>query len=330
MKEETKLAKFLGYGISSVFVAIFSLGVGMLFMSAFFSGELNFPFVSAAGTSTNLSSTVTVGNAAPTVNTVTLNGGSVINLTAGTTTNITVGAQLGDSNGCADFMTNGTTTMMLYRSGITSSTCSTTQSNVNCYKLPIATSTCTGAGTSTTITATTTFAVYYFADGTDVSSTASSQNWLATVWIRDASNATGSKDSAGVELNTMTALDITTSSIDYGTLGAGASSSVSSVATTTNAGNSSSTLYLSAIQTLGSGGNWMATGSQHYATSSTAYGTNDFALQDTDTLVSGFVMTGPTSTSAVAKATFWRLLVPGGSPSGTYSGTTKFLAGWTQ
>lgn len=273
----------------------------------------------------NLTSQVIVGNAAPTVSSVSINGGTNITLTANATQTVQVNATISDSNGCAD-LTGGSSTILLYRSGYTSSSCNTTQNNQYCYKATAftVTSTCQGG---TTINTTTTFELYYFADATDASSSYSGQNWLATVIQRDAADAISFADSSGVEVNTLTAINVTTSSVNYGTLSANTDTgSTNQIATTTNAGNSSTTLQLSALSTLTSGPNSIPTSSQKYATSSFTYSSGGTALSATPTTVSGFLLTKPTSTSNVQAATFWGLQVPNGTPTGTYTGTNVFSA----
>lgn len=275
---------------------------------------------------TNISTSLIVGNALPSVAAVTVNNASSsINLTANATTTVTVNFQISDNNGCTDVFSSGSISILLYRSGITSSSCNSSQNNLNCYKKTTSTNSC--AGINTSANATTTFDVYYFADATDASSSYVAQNWLATVIATDASNATGSADSSGIEMNTLVAINVTTSSINYGTVTAGSDTGATNeTATTTNAGNSSTTLQLYAQQTLSSGANAIATSSQRYATSSFTYGTGDVALTDSAATVNGFILTSPTSTSAVSGATFWGVSVSSSYPTGTYTGTTVFSA----
>ena len=278
-----------------------------------------------AGTTQTASSTVIVGNAAPSVLDVIVNANGEINLTPNATTAVNVTARISDNNGCTD-ITGGTSTILLYRSGYTSSTCLSTQNNLNCYMATLFTASSSCA--SNQIYTTTTFGVYYFADPTDASSTEyGSQTWLATVIFKDSNNTTGSGDPlSGVELRSMTALNVTTSSINYGTLAASSTSVTNEVTTSTNAGNTSSTISLSANATLVSGGNVIATTSQHYATATFTYNTGDQALQETATHVAGSIMTKPTSTTTVNRAIFWALRVPAGTATGTYSGQTLFTA----
>lgn len=294
-----------------------------LSLAIFLIGSLIFLHTVFAVT-TNLTSQVIVGNAAPTVSSVVVNAGAPIVLTANATQNVSVTATITDNNGCPD-ITGGTTTILLYRSGVNSSTCLTAPNDLNCYRATAftASSTCT----TTSVNATTTFAVQYFAQATDSSSSFAAQNWIATVIFKDPANATGSSDATGVELNTLTAINVTTSSINYGTVSANTDTGATDqVATTTNAGNSSTTLQLSAVSTLTSGANSIATSSQHYSTSTFTYPGTSTALTASPVTVTGFLLTAPTSSSNVSQATFWGLSVPGGTATGTYTGTNLFSA----
>ena len=271
----------------------------------------------------SIPSSVTVGNAAPTVSSVVVNGGSSITLTPNTTTAVSVTATIADNNGCGD-VTGGTTTVLLYRANIGSSTCLTSQSSLNCYLATAftASSSCAGNAVNTT----TTFNLQYFAQATDGSSTFSGVGWRATVVFKDPSNATGSFDSATTTLNSLTAINITTSSINYGTLAASSTSGGTNQTTTiTNAGNTSTTLQLSGTA-LVSGGTSIATSSQHYATSTFTYGGGEQLLSGSAAAVSGFLLTAPTSTTNVAGTIFWGVSVPAGSPTGTYTGTSTFTS----
>src|SRR5580698_7565614 len=110
-----------------------------------------------AGTvvATNVTSTVTVGSAAPVISSVNINGTnpSTITLTANATTSINVEATISDNNGCSE-ITGGTTTILLYRSGVGSSSCFSTASNLNCYQATVftASSSCSGGTVNTTTT----------------------------------------------------------------------------------------------------------------------------------------------------------------------------------
>ena len=274
----------------------------------------------------NLTSQVIVGNALPTVSGVAVNAGANITLTTNATTAIAVNATVTDNNGCSDIL-NGSSTILLYRSGITSSTCMTGANNANCYLATAFTST-SSCQSSVTINTTTTFGVYYFANATDASSSFNANTWLATVVARDGSNSTGTADLAtGVEVLTLTGINVTTSSVNYGSLSANSDTgAVNQMTTSTNAGNSSTTLQLSAQSTLTSGANSISTSSQHYSTSTFTYAGTSTALTAVAVTVPGFLLTAPTSTNNVQQVVFWGLAVPSGAATGTYTGTSVFTS----
>ncbi len=241
----------------------------------------------AAGTTSSISSVLTISNSSPIVSSVIVNGGSSSTLIANATTAINVTANIADYNGCAD-ITGGTSTILLYRSSITSSTCMTTKNNLNCYLATAftATSSCLS---NTNINTTTTFGVYYFAQATDASSSFPSDNWLATVIASDSSHATGSNDSSGVELLTLTAISASTSSISYGTVNPSSTTGwVNQIMSISDVGNSSSTLQVSGIA-MTNGSNSLATSSQHYASSTFYFGVSGGGdvLTNTATTISG-------------------------------------------
>ncbi len=298
-------------------------------VASMFTGLFVVSHVILGATSTNITSQVIVGTAAPQVSAVTLNGSSAITLTANATTSVSVNATITDSNGCSE-ITGGTTTVLLYRAGVTSSTCLTTPNNLNCYVATAftATSTCSSGSQNTT----TTFGVYYFAQATDASSSFSSDHWTATVMFRTPDNTTGTGDASPQEtLNTLLALNVTTSSINYGTLAANSNTGATDqVTTSTNAGNSSTSLQLYAFATLTSGANVIPTSDQSFATSSFNY-TNAGSgtpLSGSAVTVTGFLLTAPTTTTSVAQAAFWGAQVPNNQPTGTYTGTNVFQALW--
>jgi len=283
-------------------------------------------FVAQTIFAANLSSQVVVATSIPTVSGVAINNGTPITLTAATTTAISVNATITDANGCGE-ITGGTSTIVLYRSGIPSSTCMAGANPLDCYVATVftASSTCAGG----TQTATTTFAVQYFAQATDASSSFSAQNWLATVIFKTADNTTGTADAGGVELNTLTAISVTTSSINYGALTANTNTgSTDQLTVVANAGDSSSSLQLAAQSTLVSGVNSIATSSQAFSTSTFTYPGTSTALTGSNVAVSGFLLTSPTSSTNVTSTIYWGLLVPNSTPTGTYTGTNSFTALW--
>ncbi|MEK7094336.1 MAG: hypothetical protein AAB903_03290 [Patescibacteria group bacterium] len=313
MEETNPLPKLSLYILGSIFV-----------LTLFAIAQTVF----GAGGTVNVSSLVVVGNSAPTVSNVVLNGGSLITLITNATTAITVGYTVTDANGCNDVFQSGSVTSTVFRSGV-GAAC--TANNANCYILhTTTTNACTGNASTTN--ATTTFGLYYFADSTNgASSSYAAQYWEASVLLADASSATSTASSTNQELDVLNAIDITTSSINYGTVSANANTGgTNQYATTTNAGNSSTTVRVHAISTLTSGANSMATSSQVYSTSSFTYAGTSTALTDTAVTISGLLMTAPTSTATTtyARTTFWGLGVPPSTATGSYTGTTRFTSLW--
>jgi hypothetical protein len=275
-------------------------------------------------------SKVIVTNSAPSVSAVYLNHGSTITLTANATTSVDMNYTITDANGCQDILTNlGTSTAM--RAGV-SSTCALanpTTSNLNCYTyLSRTTSTCSGDS----INVTDTVALYYFAQSTgNASSSYPSDHWKAWAQAVDQSNATGSAFSTPVNVDVLTAITVSTTSIDYGTVTASSTTgSTDQTATVLNVGNSSTSLQLLALSALTNGSLSIATGSQRYSTSTFTYPGTSTALTASAALVPGFFLTSPTSTANVSQSTFWGLLVPAGTATGTYAGTTEFASVWEQ
>jgi len=279
---------------------------------------------------TNLSSQVTVGTAAPSVTGVVINGGSPITLVGNATTTVNVTATITDANGCSE-ITPGTTTILLYRngSGVSSSTCLTTPNQLNCYQAFAFTASSTCSGSSQT--ATTTFALQYFAQATDVSSSFSGQKWFATVLFRTPDNTTGTGDVlTGVTLNTTNAINVTTSSINYGTITANSDTGSTNQSTTVaNVGNSSTSLQINALSTLVSSSSFaIATSSQGYYTAPFTYPGASTPLTGTAATVAAFTLTSPSSTTSPTGTIYWGLGVPNATPSGTYSGTNVYAALW--
>lgn len=273
----------------------------------------------------SVTSSVIVGNATPSVTSVVLNAGSAITLTSNATTSFNIGYTISDNNGCSD-ITGARTTTTVFRSGASGScaTATPTASNLNCYVyVTHTTSSCSG----TSLNATDTVQIFYFGQATDASSSFESQDWAAFVIVADGSGATSSATSTHVELNTLTAIDVTTSSINYSTVAAGSNTGATNqIATSTNAGNSSTTLQLRASATLVSGSNSIATSSQRFATSTFTFPGGATQLTDSNVTVTGFLLTSPTSTTTVADEVFWGLEIPNGTATGTYTGTNAFTS----
>lgn len=275
---------------------------------------------------------VEVGNATPSVTAVNISP-DPINLTENATTVITITATISDSNGCDDVFASGTITAVLYRSGVGGGA-SCTADDSNCYPnitLAEVDDTCTG-GTDTSGDASETIAIWYFAEATDASSSFSGQTWQATVKAVDGSNASSTNtDSSSPVLNTQAALNVT-ASINYGTLSAGTTSTLTqiqqSTTTVTNTGNSSLDSDISGTN-MTSGGNTIDANYQKFATSSAGYDSLIYTLSTSAQTIQ-FNLAKATSSSTPATAnSFWGINVPNGQANGIYNGTSTFDAVWS-
>lgn len=262
-------------------------------------------------------------NSNPTVSSVVVNGGSAITLNANSTTSVPISFTITDNNGCADVFTGGGVTTTLFRSGVGESC---TPNNLNCYVTNAQVNNCSGGNTAN---ATATIPIYYFAEATDASSTYSGQSWQAKIIVSDTAGLSSSSTSAGVNLNTLLAINLPSNSISYGTVGAGANTgSTNQIIEVQNVGNTSSTLQISGTN-LTYNTNIIPANSQRYATNTFTYNISDTPLNTFLTTVSGFFLTKPTSTSTVAKNLYWGIAAPPGNPMGTYNGTTTIIATWS-
>src|SRR3989344_9051564 len=290
-------------------VAIFLMGTFMILQTAL---------------AEDVSTTLIVANAPPTVTNVKILNDNPIVLTANATTAITVSFPVTDSNICTDVFELGTVSTTLLRGGVavyTNDNVDCTASNVDCYRVSTSTHDC-AAGVSADATAT--LEVYYFADATDGSSSYSAQAWQAFVIVQDQAVASGSASSSDQELNSLTSLTSQSSTIDYGSVAANADAGATNQQQPfANTGNTTSGLTVYGTALL-SGSNEIATGQQKYATSSFTYGTDDIALTETAVSVSDTTSTNPTSTEYVLTNLYWGIAILNGQATGTYAGTSTF------
>lgn len=269
----------------------------------------------------------TVNNVAPVVSNVTFNSGNAINLTEGTTTNISVTASVTDNNSCSGGEI-ATTYAYAYRSGIGYSGCdSSGESDDNhCYAEVTCTvvgGSCTGA-TDATADYTCTVAINYYADPTDVNTEFPSENWLASFKAIDDDTLEDVLEvGTGVEMNSLTALDVT-SAINFGALDVGQSNDpLDKITTVTPTGNVGLDQELSGTDMCTDfptcAGGTILVGYQKYALAVTTAYASGVALTTTETEVELNLEKVRTSTPPT-KNTWWGILIPTGTSPGSYSG----------
>ncbi|MBS3903625.1 MAG: hypothetical protein KGZ30_04625 [Anaplasmataceae bacterium] len=220
----------------------------------------------------------TVGTA-PVVGSITLNNSANITLIPATTTRVYASTTVSDADGAGDILY---ATSTFYRSGVGTS-CS--HNNQNCYQ--VASSSCSFAGSTTTVSCYADIAYNAQATG-NASSSFPAEKWQAAITVVDRQSlSNSSSSSANIHVGIITAIDSATSSINYGTITAGQNSGSSTQRLNViNYGNSSTTLRVS-------GGNLtynsysISVENQHYASSTFSYGGLEQPLSTTPTTISG-------------------------------------------
>jgi hypothetical protein len=281
----------------------------------------------ATGANQGSNSSYTVNNITPVVTNVVINGGLDINLTEGTTTPISITADVTDNNGCGNGEIS-TVTTNLYRSGLGSAACDTNGEDDydDCYAVVSCTeNTCSGAGASYSCSVD----VQYHADPTDLGTEFPTEKWYSTVIATDQySSANSYENNTGVILNSLTALDVT-SSINYGALSVGPNTgNLDQTTTTTTTGNVGIDQYLSGTDMDDGGINIIPVEQQKYDLASILYSLAA-ALTDSDTEVEINVpktrSTG-TVTTPETDDTYWGIEIPNGTVAGSYSGENSVTA----
>ncbi len=300
------------------YVGIIGIGifVGLLGWNMYLAWDIGFsPGTAYADTATT---SVDVGNATPTVSSVVLNTGSLIQLTENATTTISCTATITDENGGSDV---SSATSTIHRSGV-ATTCSADDNN--CYQ--ITSGNCVldaPAGNDRGVTCSAD--IWFHADPTDAG-TYNGDTWACKVTGTDSQSASGSNtDGTPPEMETLSALNAD-SSISYGTLGAGQTMDpITATTTVTTTGNATIDVNVSGTTMTGTG-DPIAIAQQKYATSSVAYASAT-ALSGTPTSIE-LESAKPTDNSPSNQSddVLWGLAVPGGQTVGSYGGVNTFTA----
>ena len=288
--------------IFTFFITVF-LGIGIVFKETMAS-NLNYRII------------VQSSNAVPVVGTVILNGSNNITLTENVTTTIQATTTVSDTNGYNDI---NSVQGKIYRSGVGSS-CSANDNN--CYSnSACATSSCSG----NSCIATCNYNIWFFSDPTDAGDY-SSQYWEAWIKATDNSNASSSATSTGVEVNTLYALDLSTTTIDYGSLNSGSTTNnTNQTVTCTTTGNAAIDLYLYGTD-MEKGPISISVGYQEWSTSTFTYGNGTALTSVTSTAVEMDLSKPTNHPSTSSDDLYWGAEVPSATPKGNYSGTTTFEA----
>jgi len=301
-----------------IFIICLSLITALTFLIEFSS---NF-FKTLPVMADTATTTLEVGNSAPTVSGVNLNSGSNIGLIENFATTVVATCTVSDNNGYGNI---SSIIARAYRSGATSSEACTIDAN-NCYQqTSCATSSCAGAD----CVATCQFDIWFIAEPTDAGSGWSGEHWAAWIKAIDASNASSSATNSAqtIEMNTLTAFDVD-DAIGYGSLSPGQTNDpLNKTVHATTTGNEAIDSNISGTDMCTDyptcAAYSVAIAYQHYATSGVAYASGT-AASSTPTLLE-FTTGKPTATTSnQAQNILWGISVPGTQAIGTYTGVNTF------
>lgn len=265
-------------------------------------------------TTASVNASVEVGNDLPFVTSTSLNGGSAITLNPGGTVSVVVTGTVSDYNSCQDLTA---VNVAVYKNGTTCTSAANADNN-NCYfysdAAPGSHASCLSSS-DLDYSVNQSFSFQYYADG---------GTWTTAITPVD-TYGTGTPGTASVTLNDLQALDVSTT-LSYGSVSGGATSTGDHTVTTTNTGNTAIDFTLAGTNLVCAGGvspiGSIPVGNEQYSLSSFSYGAGT-ALSGTSTAVNADLAT--TSGVTISDDTFWQVLVPSGV-RGTCSGTITFTA----
>ncbi len=257
-------------------------------------------------------------NAAPTVSSVSLNADTSFSPVESTIKSANVTGQVIDSDGCSDVTY---ITALAYRSGV-SSTCSANDNN--CYRGITCSTSCSG----TTVSCTCAASIWFHADPTDAG-TYVAQYWQGAILATDSASNTvlGASTNTTVDLNTLLALDVTTS-IAYGSLSPGADTGATNQnVTVTATGNAAIDCSVKGTDMTGGVGGTILASKQKYDLAAFTYSTGGtaFTAKNTDAALELVCAKPSTHPSDSTDIIYWGLGVDNGTPAAAdYSGTNTF------
>lgn len=279
----------------------------------------------------DVSTSVTVGNSAPVISNLSLNGGNDITLTENSSVLATSTMTVTDANGCSEI---SSVTAKMHRSGVVSSCADDDESCYNAYGSCTATTTgntCDG-GSDTSVQYECTFRLWYTADPTD-SGTYSGEIWTVSATSSDGTNSGVATNTAEtIEVDSLNSLDVT-ASIAYGSVSPNSNTGSSNQTTTvTNTGNTAIDSEVSGDDMCtdypGCAGDTFGQDQQKFDTSDSAYGSLSNTLAATTSAATiELDLAKPSATSsAVTDALYWGIAIPAGQAPGSYTGQDIFTA----
>lgn len=263
--------------------------------------------------------TLTVGNALPSLESLSLNGGSNFAPTPAGVTPVTVSGKLVDKNGCSDMVS------------ITGAIIATVDSDIGCafssdtcYSgLTCVTSSCTGSVAEVSCAAN----IYFFSEPTNDDT----DTWVGVILITDAAGATseGDSESEDTEFTGALCISVIPASIAYGSVAAGSDSGAApeSVLVANVCNTEMDTSVEGTNMTSSANAATIYVSEQQYNTETFTYGAGNVSLLvgaanvDID---SSKPTASPTDSS---DEIFWGIGIQGGSANATdYGGINTFTA----
>jgi hypothetical protein len=290
----------------------------------------------AVATSNPQTANYHINNVAPTVSGVILHSGEniVVNMKGMDEVEATTTATISDNNGCGDVTSASST---IYFSEVSGANYCTADDNF-CYQITNAncyfdSSSCTGnTDTTITVTCSTTIAFHaYPSDGSGGNYPYTNPSWLGAVTGIDDNGARNvATTTTGVDLITLTALDVSENQIAYGSVKGGQNTGDQNATTTVeNYGNSPLNTDMSVSDMLKSDlTDWINANNQQFSTSTFTYDSGfHYSIASTSNQVVDTEIPKATSTAvSVTDAIYWGIGIPAGTTSGDYSGTNTFTA----
>lgn len=306
---------------AAVIVMLLVAGLGYFFVQQAQRFQV---LADTAGTSAGIT------NAAPTVGTVALNGGSNITLDeyilspADKTTTVSCTATIHDDNGCEDI---SSVTGKLYRTDATATGADSELFRYSTTCAQAGADTCTAGGSDLEEGYTCTFEVYYFADATDVGTHAAT-DWSCDITATDGTTP-DTATSAGREMIGTAAIAVD-GAIDYGSsraLGFASDAATNHEMTMTNTGNVSTDLIYSGTDMTCTIGTIPATAQKFDFASDVVYASMTNGLTTSGQTETGFDLAKATSSGTDSDTIlYWGIQIPSSGVSGSCSGTNTLTA----
>lgn len=268
------------------------------------------------------SSTYTVNNVRPVMGEVTINGGADItpNLKGVAQVSATTSVSVTDNNGCTDI--DGATST-IYMATVSGGEFCTPDNNY-CYRMTAGNCTKTScvAAAATYVCSTTIAYLAHPTDDTDYNS-ASTTVWYGSIMVYDEALSTSSISVTGVELTSVTALEVTETAIPYGTIRSSFNSDTTNATTTiVNFGNTPLDTNVKGSDMTGP--DTITVDNQKFSLVNFDYDLAGTALALGDQLAPINILK-PTA-GDLSSPIYWGINIPAGKPSGSYSGLNTFTA----